>query len=53
VLVVAWASYGISVKQVATPEVTGAAWMLTILALLLVAMESLRRYRSRNTVGAL
>ncbi|MEH6584369.1 MAG: hypothetical protein V7754_20720 [Halioglobus sp.] len=49
-LVVAWASFGISAKQVATPEVAGATWMLTILALLLVAMEGLRRYSARNIV---
>jgi hypothetical protein len=36
VLVVGWAAFGISVKQAATPEVSGAALMLTVLVLLLV-----------------
>lgn len=45
-LVVAWAAYGISIKQAATPEVAGAAWMLMLLALLLVLGEMLRRVRS-------
>ena len=45
-LVVAWASFGISAKQVATPEVSGAASMLTILILILVATQGLRRYFS-------
>lgn len=48
VLVVAWAAYGISSKQFATPAVAGAAWMLTILALLLVSGEALRRMRAQN-----
>ena len=45
VLVVAWAAYGISVKQAATPSVAGAAWMLALLALMLVSFELLRRLR--------
>ena len=45
VLVVAWAAYGISVKQAATPSVAGAAWMLVLLALMLVSFELLRRLR--------
>ena len=36
VLVVGWAAFGISVEQAATPEVSGAALMLTVLVLLLV-----------------
>ena len=43
VLVVAWAAFGISVKQAATPEVSGAALMLTVLVLLLVAAALLRK----------
>ncbi len=46
VLVVAWAAYGISVKQAATPAVAGAAWMLTLLSLLLVSGEVLRKFRA-------
>ena len=45
-LVVAWAAYGISAKQAATPEIAGAAWMLVITALLLVIAEVLRQVRS-------
>jgi hypothetical protein len=46
VLVVAWAAFGISARQADTPEVAGAAWMLVILALLLVLGEVLRRLRA-------
>lgn len=35
-LVVAWAAYGISAKQLATPEVAGAALTLSLLAVLLI-----------------
>jgi translocator protein len=42
-LVVAWAAYGISVKQSATPEVAGAAITLSLLALILVAVDGARR----------
>jgi len=42
-LVVAWAAYGISVMQSATPEVAGAATTLSLLALILVAMDGARR----------
>ena len=45
VLVVAWAAFGIALKQAATPEVSGAALMLTLLALLLVAAALLRKLR--------
>ena len=45
VLVVAWAAFGIALKQAATPEVSGAALMLTVLALLLVAAALLRKLR--------
>ena len=44
-LVVAWAAFGISVKQAATPEVSGAALMLTVLILLLTAAALLRKLR--------
>lgn len=42
-LVVAWAAYGISVMQSATPEVSGAATTLSLLALILVAVDGVRR----------
>ena len=42
-LVVAWAAYGISVMQSATPEVSGAAMTLSLLALILVAVDGARR----------
>lgn len=45
VLVVAWAAYGISVKQSATPAVSGAAMTLSLLALILAANEGLSRLR--------
>jgi len=42
-LVIAWAAYGISVMQSATPEVAGAATTLSLLALILVAVDGVRR----------
>lgn len=42
-LVIAWGAYGISVMQSATPEVSGAAMTLSLLALILVALDSARR----------
>ena len=42
-LVVAWAAYGISVMQSATPAVSGAATTLSLLALLLVARDAALR----------
>ena len=47
-LVVAWAAFGISVKQAATPEVSGAALMLTVLILLLTAAALLRKLRPNS-----
>jgi hypothetical protein len=47
ILVIAWAAYGISVKQIATPEVAGAATTLTILAVTLALLELVRRLYSR------
>mgnify|MGYP001818588743 FL=1 len=44
VLVVAWAAYGIAVKQAASPEVAGAATTLALLALILVGIEVGRRF---------
>ncbi|MDH3977082.1 MAG: tryptophan-rich sensory protein [Gammaproteobacteria bacterium] len=44
-LVVAWAAYGISLKQVATPAVASAATTLALLAVFLVFAEALRRLR--------
>ena len=46
VLVVAWATYGISVMQSATPEVAGAAMSLSLLALILAAADGARRLTS-------
>lgn len=43
VLVVAWAAYGISVMQSATPAVSGAATSLALLSLLLAAGEGASR----------
>jgi hypothetical protein len=43
-LVVAWAAYGISVKQIAVPSVSGAALVLTILAVILVISELVIKY---------
>ena len=43
VLVVAWAAYGISVMQSATPAVSGAATSLALLSLLLAAREGVSR----------
>ena len=42
-LVVAWGAYGIFVMQSATPEVSGAAITLSLLALILVAVDGVRR----------
>ncbi len=42
-LVVAWAAYGISVRQAATPAVSGAAAALAMLAVMLVLYEFVRR----------
>jgi hypothetical protein len=43
VLVVAWAAYGISVMQLSTPAVSGAATSLALLSLLLAAAEGVSR----------
>lgn len=48
VLVVAWAAYGISIKQSATPIVYGAATTLSLLALMLAAVEGISRLRQRG-----
>jgi hypothetical protein len=45
VLVVAWAAYGISVMQSATPAVSGGAMTLSLLALLLAMNEAVARLR--------
>ena len=45
VLVVAWAAYGISVMQSATPAVSGGALTLSLLALLLAMNEAVARLR--------
>ena len=43
IVVVAWAAYGISVMQSATPTVSGGATTLALLCLLLAAYEGVRR----------
>ena len=43
--VVAWAAYGISVMQSATPSVAAAATTLSLLTLILIGMEALSRLR--------
>jgi len=43
VLVIAWAAFGIAIKQVATPEVAGAATTLYGVALLLAGAETVRK----------
>ena len=43
ILVVAWAAYGISVKQAATLEVAGAAFSLSIFAVILAVFELIRQ----------
>lgn len=48
VLVIGWAAYGISVKQAATPEVSGAAGMLTVFAIILALYEGYRRVFDKN-----
>lgn len=45
VLVIAWATYGIAVMQSATPSVSGAATVVTLLALLLAMQEGISRIR--------
>lgn len=39
VLVIGWAAYGISAKQIETPEVSGAAFTLTLVAIILAVFE--------------
>jgi benzodiazapine receptor len=46
VLVVAWAAGGILVKQAATPEIAGSSLTVLLVALLLVAFESVRKWRA-------
>ena len=43
ILVVAWAAFGISVKQIGTPAVAGAAFSLSMLAVMLAVFAGLRR----------
>jgi hypothetical protein len=45
-LVIAWATYGISVMQADTPSVAGAATTLSLLALLLVVRDGAARLRA-------
>ncbi|MDJ0794940.1 MAG: hypothetical protein QNI98_11950 [Woeseiaceae bacterium] len=49
-LVIAWATYGISVKQSATPAVSAAAQTLSVLMLLLVLVEAARRLARRELI---
>lgn len=44
-VVIAWAAYGISVMQSATPAVSGAAMTVSLLALLLATFEVFSRFR--------
>lgn len=46
VLVIAWAAYGVASKQVATPEVVGAATVLSALAVLLALGSSIYKTTS-------
>lgn len=48
VLVIAWAAYGISVMQSATPAISGAATAFSLLALMLAAYEGVSRLRRRT-----
>lgn len=48
ILVIAWAAFGISVKQSATLDVAGAAYFLCILAVLLAVFEAIRHLHSRR-----
>jgi archaellum component FlaF (FlaF/FlaG flagellin family) len=43
ILVVAWAAFGISIKQIETPAVAGAALSLSMLAVMLAVLAGLRR----------
>ncbi|MCB1701648.1 MAG: tryptophan-rich sensory protein [Pseudomonadales bacterium] len=52
ILVVAWAAFGISVKQVETPAVAGAAFSLCALALILAVFESARFRAGEKRVAA-
>jgi benzodiazapine receptor len=45
VLVVAWAAGGILVKQATNPEIAGSSLTVLLVALLLVAFESVRKWR--------
>jgi benzodiazapine receptor len=46
VLVIAWAAYGIASKQTGSPEIVGAAMVLSALAVLLATAAAIRRPRS-------
>lgn len=48
ILVIAWAAFGISVMQAATPLVAGAAQSLSIMAIILALFECLRRLHTRQ-----
>jgi hypothetical protein len=48
VLVIAWAAYGIYVKQAAIPEVSGAAITLALLATLLAAYASVAGFKTQG-----
>lgn len=43
VLVIAWAAYGVAGKQTGTPEVVGAATVLSVVAVLLAVAEVIRK----------
>jgi hypothetical protein len=46
--VIAWAAYGIVIKQSATPSISGAALMLTLLMLILATSELVRKSLSQH-----
>lgn len=50
ILVIAWAAFGISVMQAASPMVAGAAQTLSILAVILAVFELVKR--SRDSIGS-
>ncbi len=50
VLVIAWAAFGISVKQASTPEVAGAAGVLVIMGIILALYEITRRLSSSEAL---
>jgi hypothetical protein len=52
VLVIAWAAFGIASKQAGTPEIAGAASVLSLLVLLLAVLEGVRKLRGLRGLEA-